>query len=178
MFEDCQACVWCSPGGAGTPFGAPVYYRCHGNLEVQLTVRRLITAGILGLALVLAAPAAAKEFRPGDLRLCTAAACVTVRDQETLDQLSSFVYTGRPPRTAPAPRLGVPYYRLRFSNGYTAGIVATTRLDRWLSYGVYLERFERAQWYRVPPRTARALRALTSDLKPLRPTRDAVRRSR
>jgi hypothetical protein len=101
-----------------------------------------------------------------------------VPDQAVLDRLSSFVDTGRRPATTASPRLGVPYFELRFSNGYAAGIVATRKLDRWLSYGVYLERFARARWYRVPPQTARALTRLVAGLTPLRLTRVAVRRSR
>jgi hypothetical protein len=67
---------------------------------------------------------------------------------------------------------------LRFSNGYVTGIVATRRLDRFLSYGVHLERFGRNSWYAVPPRLSAELRRLTAGLRPLRVTRAALARSR
>ena len=65
------------------------------------------------------------------------------------------------PRSAPSttaarpwresrPALGAPYYELRFRNNYVTGIVATRQLDRFLSYGVHLERFNRDMWYAVP----------------------------
>jgi hypothetical protein len=127
---------------------------------------------------VLAAPAAAKEFKPGDLRLCNTKSCVKLRDQALLNRLSLFIYTGRQPARAASPRLGVPYLELRFSNGYVAGIVATRKLDRWLSYGVYLERFAGGQWYRVPARTAQALTQIASQLRRLHLTRAAVGKSR
>ena len=76
------------------------------------------------------------------------------------------------------PPLGTPYLQLRFSNGYVTGIVATARLDRWLSYGVYLERFRRDVWYRVPADAARELRRLARGLAPFRLTRAALAKSR
>jgi hypothetical protein len=53
-----------------------------------------------------------------------------------LPALGSFYYSGPAPAVAPSPRMGAPYYQLRFRNGYVTGIVATARLDRFLSYGV------------------------------------------
>jgi len=149
-----------------------------GGTIGDVPVRRIFGCALATLALVLAAPAAAKEFKPGDLRLCNAKSCATVRDHALLDRLSSFIYTGRQPAGALSPRLGVPYLELRFSNGYVAGIIATRKLDRWLSYGVYLERFAPDRWYRVPARTAHALTRVASHLTPLRLTRVAVGKSR
>jgi hypothetical protein len=74
--------------------------------------------------------------------------------------------------------MGAPAYQLRFSNGYVAGIVAGKALGRWLSYGVYIERFKRDTWYRVPDATAADLRMLAKGLTPLRVTPAAVARSR
>jgi hypothetical protein len=74
--------------------------------------------------------------------------------------------------------MGAPAFQLRYDNGYVTGIVASPRLDRFLSYGVYLERFHRGTWYRLPPRAASELRRLTADLRPLRVTAAAVRKSR
>jgi hypothetical protein len=72
----------------------------------------------------------------------------------------------------------VPYYELRFRNGYVTGIVATRRLDRFLSYGVHLERFARDRWYAVPCSLSGEFRRLTFGLRPLRLTRAALARSR
>src|SRR6266487_945000 len=110
------------------------------------------------LALILSAAAAAKEFRPGDLRICNAKRCVAITDQGVLDTLSAFYYGDKKPSRVSAPRRHVPYFELRFTNGYVTGIVATSRLDRFLSYGVYLERFRRGSWYRTPARLAREFR--------------------
>ena len=71
-----------------------------------------------------------------------------------------------------------PYFELRFRNGYVTGIVATQRLDRFLSYGVHLERFQRNVWYRVPAKLAAEFRGLTAGLRPLRLTRAAIAKSR
>ena len=57
------------------------------------------------------------------------------------------------------------------------GIVATRQLDRFLSYGVHLERFEKSQWYAVPARLSAELRRLTVGLSPLRVTRAALAKS-
>jgi hypothetical protein len=66
----------------------------------------------------------------------------------------------------------------RSTNGYVTGIVAAVKLDRFLSYGVNLDRFEQGRWYGVPDRVARELRTLTTHLKPLRLTQRAVDKSR
>ena len=55
---------------------------------------------------------------------------------------------------------------------------AIRRRYRFLSYGVYLERFRRGQWYRLPPRAALELRTLSKGLQPLRLTRAAIAKSR
>jgi hypothetical protein len=72
----------------------------------------------------------------------------------------------------------VPYYELRFRNGYVTGIVATARLDRFLSYGVFLGRFARDRWYAVPHNMSSEFRRLTVGLRPLRLTRAALAKSR
>jgi hypothetical protein len=133
---------------------------------------------VTAAALVFTSAAAAKEFKPGDLRLCNAKQCHTIRDQSALNMLASFIYMGAQPAKAYAPRLGVPYLRLRFRNGYVPGIVAGANLDQFLSYGVYLERFRRGVWYSIPPRTAHALRKVAGRLFPLALTRAAVQKSR
>jgi hypothetical protein len=133
-------------------------------------------AASVGLTLVPAA--AAKDFGPGDLRVCDSHRCVAVTNRDVLPLLGSFYYSGPKPKAAAKPRLRSPYFELRFRNGYVTGIVATARLDCFLSYGVYLERFRRGAWYRVPTRLARELRTLTAPLTPFRLTRGALAKSR
>jgi hypothetical protein len=144
-------------------------------MRSERTLRLLL---LLAAALAFVPAALAKEFEPGDLRLCNADRCVAVMDQGALTTLGAFYYGSRkPPRSLPPP-LGVPYYELRFRNGYATGIVATSRLDRFLSYGVNLGQFARGRWYRVPTRAAVELRRLSGSLEPLRLTRAAIRKSR
>jgi hypothetical protein len=54
---------------------------------------------------------------------------------------------------------------LRYRNGYVTGIVATRRLDRFLTYGVIDQRFARETWYAVPRRLSGELRRLTVGLR-------------
>ena len=130
------------------------------------------------LALLATPAAVAKDFQPGDLRLCNAKRCVPVMNLRAVKALAGFYYTGSQPARAPAVRLGAPAFQLRFDNGYVTGIVATKKLDRFLSYGVYLGRFQRGSWYRLPEAAARELRCLAAGLTPLRVTRAALDRSR
>ena len=135
---------------------------------------------MLAAAALAATPAAtAKDFRPGDLRVCNAHRCVPIVSRAVLPLLGRFYYYDRDvAHVADRPRLGSPAFELRFKNGYVTGIVASTKLDRFLSYGVNLGRFERGVWYRMPARAAAELRKLTAGMKPLRLTRAALARSR
>jgi hypothetical protein len=138
-----------------------------------------IAIAIVAAWVVLGVPSAnGKEFGPGDLSVCNAARCVPVMRPKAVALLGPFYYSGPQPGRALPPALGTPYYELRFPNGYVTGIVATRRLDRFLSYGVHLERFARGRWYRVPPKLAAEFRALTVGLRALRLTRAAVAKSR
>ena len=140
---------------------------------------RVISCGIVALLAVLAAPAAiAKDFGPGDLRVCNAKRCVPITKPSVLPLIGRFYYSESSPPTVRRPRLGARAFELRFPNGYATGIVATRRLDRFLSYGVHLKRFRRGTWYRVPPALAAELRRLGAGLPPLRVTRVALARSR
>jgi hypothetical protein len=136
---------------------------------------RLLVAASLAVGVLIAPVAAdAKSFRPGDLQVCNARACVVVSDQEVLNAISRLFY-GRPsPAEVPAPRLGKQYFQIRFSNGYVTGIVAMDHLDRFLSYGVNLGQFAAGQWYRVPATAAVGLRALTYGLQPLHLNRSII----
>jgi hypothetical protein len=122
---------------------------------------------------------AAKEFDPGDLRICNARRCLPITNRPALSALGALYYIGtRPPSRAPRAPLGAPSFELRFDNGYVTGIVATARRDRFLSYGVNIGRFEAGRWYRVPRTAARELRRLTAGLRPIPLTRASLARSR
>jgi hypothetical protein len=138
----------------------------------------MLLAVLAASALLILPSASAKDFGPGDLRVCDATRCVPIVKREVLPRLGSFYYSGPALRRLPRPPLGVPYYELRFRNGYVTGIVATRRLDRFLSYGVHLERFARDRWYAVPRPLSDEFRRLTVGLRPLRLTRAALARSR
>jgi hypothetical protein len=139
---------------------------------------RFLAAVAASGALVFVPAAAAKDFGPGDLRVCSPQRCVAVTNAEVLPLLGSFYYGGPKPKAVSTPRLRSPYFELRFRNGYVSGIVATRRLDRFLSYGVYLGRFSRGSWYGVPARLSREFRELTAPLTPFRLTRTALAKSR
>lgn len=142
-------------------------------------MKRTALAGLVVATLLLTAPAAsAKGFEPGDLRLCNATRCVSIERRSVLRSLSAFYYTGSALILVRTPRVGAPMYELRFRNGYVTGIVAGFLLDRFLSYGVHLERFRRGQWYRFPNAISAELRRLANGLTPLRLTRAAMAKSR
>jgi hypothetical protein len=140
-------------------------------------VRTLLLSLLAAAALLVPTSASAKEFKPGDLRVCNRARCVPLVNRDVLPAIGSFYYTGPCPAEVRRPRLGVPYYELRYRNGYVTGIVATRRLDRFLTYGVVDQRFARDRWYAVPRKLSGELRGLTVDLRPLRLTRAALSRS-
>ena len=139
---------------------------------------RTILVAVLGASALLVLPSAsAKDFGPGDLRVCNATRCVAIDKPNVLPQLGRFYYSGPAPAHLRAPALDTPYYQLRFRNNYVTGIVATGRLDRFLSYGVHLERFQANQWYAVPPLLSAEFRRLTAGLRPLHVTQAALAKS-
>ena len=138
--------------------------------------------GLLGMlvatSVLLFLPAAsAKDFGPGDLRVCNATRCVPIVKPGVLPLLGSFYYSGPAPAHLRVPARGTPYYELRFRNNYVTGIVSTRQLDRFLSYGVHLERFDANIWYAVPRRLSAELRRLTVGMRPLRVTPGALAKS-
>jgi hypothetical protein len=138
---------------------------------------RLLLVLAAAAALLVAPSASAKLIRPGDLRLCDGSHCIAIGHRPTVELLSHFIYSsGRPP-AATAPALGAPYLQLTFRNGYVTGIAATPSFDRFLSYGVVLERFSRGTWYRLPRAAARELRRLARRLQPMPLTQDALDRA-
>jgi hypothetical protein len=141
-------------------------------------VRVALAALVAVVALVALPAASAKDFKPGDIRICNNHQCRTVVYHEALAALAQFIYedSAAPARTT-RPHLGQPYYKLRYTNGYIPGIVATRDLDRFLSYGVFLGRFTRYHWYAIPAAASREFRRLTVGLRPLRLTRKAIAKS-
>jgi hypothetical protein len=140
--------------------------------------RRLVAILAAGAALLGTSAATAKDFQPGDMLVCDAQRCRPIMHRSVVPLLGAFYYSGPQPGRAPRVRLGAPAFQLRFANGYVTGIVASTQLDRFLSYGVYLGRFRRGVWYRVPARLAAELQKLTAELEPLRVTPRLLSRSR
>ena len=130
-------------------------------------MRALLVALGAALALIVVPLAGAKNFKPGDVRLCNTKRCVAITNRVVLNQLADFYYGSSPLVNARQPTVGAPYYQLRFRNGYVTGIVATARLSRFLSYGVNTGRFAASQWYGVPPRVSAELRRLSAGLRPL-----------
>jgi hypothetical protein len=128
--------------------------------------------------LICTSAASAKDFEPGDLRVCNVKRCMPIEDRRVLRMLSSFYYGPGSPVVARPPRMGAPAFELRFDNGYATGIVASARLDRFLSYGVHLGHFRRGRWYTLPARVSLELRRLAAPLAPLPLTPAAVAKSR
>ena len=141
-------------------------------------MRRSIGTLVAVCALLVLPSASAKDFAPGDVRVCNATRCVPIVNREVLPTLGSFYYSGPTLRRALPPAMGQPYFELRFRNGYVTGVVATRTLDRFLSYGVHLERFARNRWYVVPAKLSAEIRRLTVGLRPLRLNRAALAKSR
>jgi hypothetical protein len=128
-----------------------------------------IASVLAATAALLAVPAAvAKDFGPGDLRVCGRERCVAIMNPGVMRILSAYYWgPGRAPRAGPA-RNGAPGFELRFRDGQPSGIVASTWLNRFRAYGFVCGRFERGKWYRFPARAVTELRMLTVRLEPLR----------
>jgi hypothetical protein len=141
-------------------------------------VKTLLLGLVAASALLVLPSASAKDFHSRDLRVCNTTRCVAIANRELMPQLGSFYYSGPSPARLGRPKLGAPYYELRFRNNYITGIVATTRLDRFLSYGVNLERFARNRWYAVPRQLSVEFRRLTETMRPRFLTRAALAKSR
>jgi hypothetical protein len=140
-------------------------------------VKALLVLLVAASVLLFLPSASAKNFGPGDLRVCNATRCVPIVKRDVLPLLGSFYYSGPAPAQLRAPALGTPYYQLRFRNNYVTGIVATRHLDRFLSYGVHLERFDANVWYAVPRRLSAELQRLTVGMRPLRVSQAALAKS-
>ena len=141
-------------------------------------MRTFLVAILAASALLILPSASAKDFGPGDLRVCNATRCVPIVRADAVKRLGPFYYSGPALAHMSRPPLGTRYYQLRFRNNYVTGIVATRQLDRFLSYGVHLERFARDTWYAVPAKLSAELRRLTAGIHPLRVTHAALAKSR
>lgn len=131
-----------------------------------VAVRRL--PALLPVLVVLALPsaAAAKQFRPGDLKICgRSGRCVAIRSQSVLNAMGAFYYGNGALTEVRAPSNGAPEVQLVFSNGYVSGIAVD---GSFLSYGVKMGRFSTGVWYRLPSSTSRPLVALSGPVQPLR----------
>jgi hypothetical protein len=115
-------------------------------------------------ALFLVPTAGAKEFQPGDLRVCGAVHCRVLTDAATTRAFGALLYGPGAVASAPTPGLGAPVFRLRFRDG-SAGVILSATVFR--VHGLNCGRFRRGRWYRLPV----PLRGLTAGLKPrlLRP---------
>jgi hypothetical protein len=123
---------------------------------------------IASCGLLLVPAALAKDFGPGDLRVCGRDRCVSITNRPLLRILSSYYYGGwRVHRAAPV-RLGTNGFVLRFRDGYASGMVAGAELKRFRAYGFFCGRFERGKWYRFPARAGAALKRLTAGMQPQR----------
>lgn len=128
----------------------------------------IIAAVVVACALLVVPAAAAKEFHPGDLRVCGKARCVPTVNKRVLRILSSYYYGQTQIRQAAAVHLGTPGFELRFRNGFVSGVVSGASLDRFRGNGFYCGRFVRGRWYRFPREATALLKKLTANLRPLR----------
>jgi hypothetical protein len=119
-------------------------------------------------ALLAVAAATAKDFAPGDLRVCGQMHCLPIMNRSVLRVLSGYYWGPRRVLRAGPVRQGAPGFELRFRDGYPSGMVASSWLNRFRAYGFMCGRFERGRWYRFPPRAVAEIRRLTAGLEPLR----------
>jgi hypothetical protein len=128
-----------------------------------------IVAALIATSALLAVPSAvAKEFGPGDLRVCGRSRCVPIVNQRVLKVLSTYYYGPRRVVRAGPVRRGAPGFALRWRDGFASGLVAGTDLNRFRGHGFFCGRFVRGRWYRFPAEATAALRRLTAGIRPLR----------
>jgi hypothetical protein len=135
-----------------------------------------LAAAVIGLGSLVPA-AAAKDFKPGDLRVCAKDRCRAIKNQRVLDLLSAFYYGSVKPTHARWPRRRAPYLELRFRNGYVTGVAAGRRFDRFLSFGVNLDQFAARTWYAIPARAALEIERSAASPRPRPLPADVLDRS-
>src|SRR5205085_4929976 len=82
------------PRRFGAPYLGQVLCERGDGLVARMMLACLGTA-VAGVALWLAPLAGAKDFKPGDIRVCAAAKCLPLRDRQALDSLSAFYYSAK-----------------------------------------------------------------------------------
>ena len=112
-------------------------------------------------AALFAAGAAAKEIRPGDLRICGATHCRVVKDRGQAHAFSELLWGPSRVVRAPTPPVGSPIFQLRFRDGPVGAIISASAIR---VHGLFCGRFQRGKWYRLPA----SLRGVTVGLKPKR----------
>lgn len=119
-----------------------------------------IVGALAAISIVVPVATWAKEFPPGDLRICGAKHCRTVTAAQSRG-FSDLLWGDRPVARAPTPRVGSPVFQLRFKDGPVGAIITATSIR---VAGLNCGRFQRGKWYRLP----RRLRGLTRGLEPRR----------
>lgn len=113
------------------------------------------------LSLVVGAAAWAKEIRPGELLICGAKHCRTVKEPSQARAFSELLWGDRPVARAHTPPVGSPVFQVRFRDGPAGAIVSATAIR---VAGLNCGRFQRGNWYRLPAK----LGGLTRGLEPRR----------
>jgi hypothetical protein len=128
--------------------------------------RTKVVLAVVAVAAAVLPAAGAKDFKPGDLRVCARTRCLPINDARVLTAIGAFYYQGGAPTRAKPPSPAARYVELRFRNGYVTGVAAGARFNRFLSFGVNLDRFLARTWYLIPDRFAAEIRRLASQLRP------------
>ena len=133
-----------------------------------MRVNRAIAAGAIAGCGLLAIPAApAKDFGPGDLRVCGRSECVPIVSKRLLRILNAYYWGPRRVVRAGPVRRGAPAFALRWRNGYVSGLVAGADLNRFRAHGFFCGRFVGGRWYRFPAKASIWLKKLTAALRPM-----------
>lgn len=101
--------------------------------------------------------ASAKDFRPGDLRVCGAIHCRALGKTQT-SAFGTLLYASGKVARAPEPPIGAPVIQVRTTDGPLGAVITATAIR---VHGLNCGRFRRGSWYRLPP----ALRHLTTGLE-------------
>ena len=118
-------------------------------------------AMLASVAVLSASSAVAKDFGPGDARVCDDVGCEPIMDRAAARQLASFLFAGPQPERVWHPAPGSPSFELRLRRGRVIGDVGGRWLNRARVPTLNCDRFSGRGWYRLPSDLARELRALT-----------------
>ena len=93
-----------TPGRLRDPVGAVRRREPRAPGRRKRVMFRSSLAGLVAVSALLVLPsAAAKDFGPGDLRVCNATRCVAIVNPDVLPQLGSFYYSGPAPARVRGP---------------------------------------------------------------------------